>query len=87
MLSVGDKRVSQVRRSHYMHKSKVRKHRSPKGVNLSKIVGFVHKITPRYCDIGLLVPVLGLVLFGVLMIYSASHYNFRFDWIRINVLY
>ncbi len=46
-----------------------------KSVNLQKIVGIVHKITPRYCDLSLLIPVLGLVIFGVLMSYSASNYN------------
>lgn len=46
-----------------------------KSVNVPKIVAFIHKITPRYCDTWLLVPVLGLVVFGVFMIYSASNYN------------
>ena len=75
MLSIGDKRVTQVRRGYHVRKTKVRKQHFPKSVNLSRIVGFVHKITPRYCDIGLLIPILGLVIFGVLMIYSASNYN------------
>ncbi len=55
---------------------KRKKHVKPlKSVKVDKIVGFIHKISPRYCDLRLLVPVLGLVLFGVLMIYSASNYN------------
>lgn len=63
-----------------IHRTRVRqrkiKRKKPlKSVNLQKIVGIVHKITPRYCDLSLLVPVLGLVIFGVLMIYSASNYN------------
>ena len=60
-----------------VRKRKIKRKKTPKKVNVTKIVGFVHKITPRYCDLGLLVPVLGLVLFGVLMIYSASNYNAR----------
>lgn len=35
----------------------------------------MHKITPRYCDLRLLLPVLGIVVFGIFMIYSASNYN------------
>ena len=54
---------------------KVKRKRTPKSLSVTKIVGFVHKITPRYCDVGLLVPVLGLVIFGIFMIFSASHYN------------
>lgn len=54
---------------------KIRREKTPKNVNVSKIVGFLHKITPRYCDLWLLVPVLSLVVFGIFMIYSASNYN------------
>lgn len=71
MLSV----VASVAKTHRMRKKKVRRKKTPKNVNLTKIVGFFHKITPRYCDLGLLIPVLGLVVFGIFMIYSASNYN------------
>ncbi len=62
-------------KTHRVHKKKIRRTKTPKNVNLTKIVGFFHKITPRYCDLGLLLPVVGLVIFGIFMIYSASNYN------------
>lgn len=54
---------------------KPRKVRAPKTVNVQKIVSLVHKITPRYCNLPLVVAVLGLVVFGIFMIYAASNYN------------
>ncbi|MCM1404485.1 MAG: putative lipid II flippase FtsW [Prevotella sp.] len=72
MLSVADApSVRQVR----VRQRKVKRKRPPKNLNVTKIVGFVHKITPRYCDIGLLLPVLGLIIFGIFMVYAASNYN------------
>lgn len=52
-----------------------RRERVPKKVNVAKIVAFTQRVTPRYCDLGLLLTVIGLAAFGILMIYSASHYN------------
>ena len=63
------------RRIRRVRKVKIKRKRTSKSMDVSKIVGLMHKITPRYCDIGLLATVLGLVVFGVLMIYSASNYN------------
>ena len=54
---------------------KIKRQRTPRSVNVQKIVVSVRKITPRYCNIGLLLTVLGLTIFGIFMIYSASHYN------------
>lgn len=71
MLSV----VASVVKTHRMRKKKIRRAKTLKNVDLTKIVELFHKITPRYCDLGLLIPVLGLVIFGVFMIYSASNYN------------
>ncbi len=52
-----------------------RRKRPPKSLNIEKIVLGIRKITPKYCDLGLLLPVLVIVIFGVLMVYSASNYN------------
>ncbi len=54
---------------------KIKRPKKVRGVNVQKIAVTMRKITPRYCDIGLLLAVLGLTIFGILMIYSASHYN------------
>ena len=75
MLTISGGDAAQTRKIKRIRKRKVRQKRPPKKLNLSKIVGFIRKITPRYCDVGLLIPILGLVIFGVFMIYSASHYN------------
>ncbi len=56
-------------------KNKVKVKKQPKTVNVGKIVHIVDKMTPRYCDLGLLLAVLGLCVFGVFMVYSASRYN------------
>lgn len=72
MLSVADAPSTRHVR---VRQRKVKRKRPPKNLNVVKIVGFVHKITPRYCDVGLLLPVLGLVIFGIFMIYAASNYN------------
>lgn len=74
MLSVADvPSVHHVRMR--LSKTKVRRKRPTRSVNIKKIVDFVHNVTPRYCDVSLLLVVLGLVIFGIFMIYSASHYN------------
>ena len=73
MLAVGA--VEPKRKVRAQLKKRKKRVKPLKSVKVDKIVGFIHKITPRYCDLRLLVPVLGLVLFGVLMIYSASNYN------------
>lgn len=59
------------------HPKKVRQHRKrvPKTLNVQKIVAITHKLTPRYCDLPLLLAVLGLAVFGIFMIYAASKYN------------
>ncbi len=72
MLSVAD--ASSARHVR-VRQRKVKRKRPPRSLNVTKIVGFMHKITPRYCDMGLLIPVFGLVIFGIFMIYAASNYN------------
>ncbi len=76
MLTVADAPV------HHRHirrkKLKVKKQRSPRSLNVSKINCILQKITPRCFDLKLLIAVLGLVIFGILMIYSASNYNAQF---------
>ena len=73
MLSVVPSGESNVCQKRQIRKTR-RKH-PPKSLNVEKFVYTLHKITPRYCDLSLLLPVMGLVLFGVFMIYSASNYN------------
>ena len=75
MLSVVADETSKVRRWRRIRKQKNKRQHLPKSLNIEKIVHLVRKITPRYCDISLLIPILGLVVFGVFMIYSASNYN------------
>lgn len=71
MLTVAD---APVRHKHIRHK-KVKKKRSPRSLNVPKIVNVIQKMTPRYLDLKLLIAVLGLTVFGIFMIYSASNYN------------
>ena len=74
MLAVVTPGVGNVRGKRRMRK--IKKQRRPlKGINIEKIADRIHKITPRYCDLWLLLPVLGVVVFGIFMIYSASSYN------------
>lgn len=74
MLSVTD--VSSSRHMRFrVRKARGKQKRQPKSLNVTRIMGLVNKITPKYCDVSLLLGVLGLVIFGVMMIYSASHYN------------
>ncbi len=54
---------------------KMKQRRKQRRLDIQKIVVKIHKITPRYCDLTLLLAVLGLTTFGIFMIYSASHYN------------
>lgn len=73
MLSVAD---ASLRRHVVKHKRRVKKKaKLPKQLNVNNIVGFISKITPRYCDIALVLMTVGLAVFGIFMIYSASNYN------------
>ena len=73
MLTVAD--ASSTRRVLMRERKAKKGKRLPKSVNVDKIVGFIHKTTPRYCDLWLALVVVGLAIFGILMIYSASNYN------------
>ena len=73
MLSVAD---ASTRRHLVKCKRRVKKkEKVPKQLNVDNIVGFISKITPRYCDIALVLMVVGLAGFGIFMIYAASNYN------------
>ena len=73
MLSVAD---ASTRRHLVKCKRRVKKkEKVPKQLNVDNIVGFISKITPRYCDIALILMVVGLAGFGIFMIYAASNYN------------
>ncbi len=74
MLTVADAPV----RHKHVRRKKVKKQRSPRSLNVSKITGIIQKVTPRYLDLKLLIVVLGLVIFGIFMIYSASNYNAKY---------
>ena len=71
MLTVGAEPSTRRKQKH----KRVRRQRTPKRLNVERIVGVWHKVTPRYCSMRLLLPVLGLIIFGIFMIYSASNYN------------
>lgn len=73
MLTVAD--ASSTRRVLMRERKAKKGKRLPKSFNVDKIVGFIHKTTPRYCDLWLALVVVGLAIFGILMIYSASNYN------------
>ncbi len=75
MLSVSVNGGVKKQRYRRLHKPKIKRNRLPKNINVNKIVGLIHKITPKYCDVSLLSVILGLVIFGAFMIYSASNYN------------
>lgn len=73
MLSVAD---ASTRRRIVKHKRRAKKkEKTPKQLNVNNIVGFISKITPRYCDVTLILVVVGLAVFGIFMIYAASNYN------------
>ena len=58
-----------------VRKKKVKRKRLPRTLNANKVISFISSVKPKYLDLKLLLAVLGLVVFGVLMIYSASNYN------------
>ena len=76
MLSVAD--ASSARhKSIKLRKVKKKRIRSPKSLNVEKIVSFFDRMKPKFFDLKLCLMVLGLVTFGVFMIYAASNYNAR----------
>lgn len=72
MLTVADATSS---RHVNVRKKKVKRKRLPRTLNANKVISFISSVKPKYLDLKLLLAVLGLVVFGVLMIYSASNYN------------
>ena len=44
-------------------------------MNYEKILGKFSRLRPPYLHLGLLVPVIGMAIFGLMMVYSASWYN------------
>lgn len=72
MLSVADAKVTHSPRKRV---KKVKRQRVPKNLPVTQIMALTRRLTPRYCDLKLLLAVLGLSIFGILMIYSASKYN------------
>lgn len=72
MLTVADATSS---RHVNVRKKKVKRKRLPRTLNANKVISFISSVKPKYLDLKLLLAVLGLVIFGVLMIYSASNYN------------
>lgn len=75
MLSVTIGKANGGHNRHYVFKRKVKRKKMPRCLNVTKIVECFRKITPRYCDVKLLLPVIALVVFGIFMVYSASNYN------------
>lgn len=49
--------------------------RKERTLDYERIIMTVARLKPRYLNLGLLIAVLGISLFGVLMVYSASWYN------------
>jgi len=47
----------------------------PRQLNYEKLIHGFNHIKPRYMKLGLLVPVIGVAVFGLMMVYSASWYN------------
>ncbi len=72
MLTVADATSS---RHVNVRKKKAKRKRLPRTLNANKVINFISSVKPKYLDLKLLLAVLGLVVFGVLMIYSASNYN------------
>jgi len=73
MISVAD--VSSAHHKKNQKKVKKKRIRSPKCLNVNRVFDIIDRIKPKYLDLKLCLVVLGLVTFGVFMIYSASNYN------------